>query len=124
MVLEAAEARRTGNVSTAEITDATPAALDPHISCAAARAGRHGDLPDEKKLVGGPGSIAEQTVDTGRRRARRRRALHQMITGGPDAGKTVKQSVARQGKQVTDAAGLAALPRRRTAGARLFNAGP
>jgi alkaline phosphatase len=55
----------TGNVSTAEITDATPAAPSAHISLRAC----HGPVnaaatcPQETKAAGGLGSIAEQQVD-------------------------------------------------------------
>jgi alkaline phosphatase len=58
-----------GNVSTAEITDATPAAPSSHISqrkCqgpADARAA--GGCPTETKASGGLGSVAEQQVDHG-----------------------------------------------------------
>ena len=101
-LLELAQAKglRTGNVTTAELTDATPAALDSHVndrSCQGpadmARCSR------DKKAAGGPGSIAEQTVDhhvdvlLGGGRAR----FEQRITGGPDKGKTVLKSAVAQG---------------------------
>lgn len=60
-----AAGKRVGNVSTAEITDATPAAPSAHIS----RRGCHGPAdarttcPMETKAAGGLGSIAEQQVD-------------------------------------------------------------
>src|SRR6478752_4984546 len=66
-ILEAAQRAgfRTGNVTTAELTDATPAVLDSHISLRGCQG--PADMttcPNEKKDVGGLGSIAEQTVDT------------------------------------------------------------
>jgi alkaline phosphatase len=117
-VLERAQkqGKKTGNVSTAEITDATPAVLDSHVS----QRGCQGPTdavalcPTEVKSAGGLGSIAEQTVDHkvdvvlggGRNR------FTQPISGGPDNGKTVEQSAARQGyTEVNDAAGLAGLRR-------------
>jgi alkaline phosphatase len=66
-VLEVAQqdGKKVGNVSTAEITDATPAVLDSHVS----QRGCQGPndtrslCPTETKAAGGLGSIAEQTVD-------------------------------------------------------------
>src|SRR3954462_4275046 len=57
--------KKTGNVTTAELTDATPAVLDSHISlrgCQGPNDAR-GTCPTETKAAGGLGSIAEQTVD-------------------------------------------------------------
>lgn len=56
---------RVGNVSTAEITDATPAAPSSHMSQRACQgpADTRTICPTEAKGVGGPGSIAEQQVD-------------------------------------------------------------
>lgn len=56
---------RVGNVSTAEITDATPAAPSSHISLRACQgpADTRTICPTETKAVGGLGSIAEQQVD-------------------------------------------------------------
>jgi alkaline phosphatase/streptomycin-6-phosphatase len=111
-VLEIAQRRgmKVGDVSTAEITDATPAVLASHINlrgcqgpadmapCTAAR-----------KENGGLGSIAEQEVDhkvnvlLGGGRGR----FEQTITGGPDTGKTVVQSAQGNGyRYVTDTTGL------------------
>jgi alkaline phosphatase/streptomycin-6-phosphatase len=102
----------TGNVSTAELTDATPAVLDAHVNDRGCQGPTDmAACPQDKKSAGGPGSIAEQTVDHrvdvvlggGKQR------FDQVIDGGPDAGKTVVQSAQRQGYAVvTDAAGLAA----------------
>lgn len=65
-ILERAQRRGfvTGNVSTAEITDATPAVLDSHVPMRSCQ-GPQDMLPCAayKKSAGGPGSIAEQTVD-------------------------------------------------------------
>jgi alkaline phosphatase/streptomycin-6-phosphatase len=100
----------TGSVTTADLTDATPAALVAHVNS------RHckgpGDMkmcPTLSKSSGGIGSIAEQSVDhavdvlLGGGGAR----FEQTITGGPDAGQTVAQSaVARGYAVVVDADGL------------------
>jgi alkaline phosphatase len=112
-VLERAQrqGKRTGNVSTAEITDATPAVLDSHISLRGCQGPQDAatSCAGETKAAGGLGSIAEQTVDhkvdvvLGGGRAR----FQQTIAGGPDDGRTVEQSAARQGyTEVNDAAGL------------------
>jgi alkaline phosphatase len=115
----------TGNVSTAELTDATPAVLDSHIN----ERGCQGpaDMANcvpSKKENGGPGSIAEQSVDHhvnvllggGRQR------FDQTITGGPHLGKTVVQSAQLLGYNVVfDAANLDAASGPRVLG--LFNAG-
>src|SRR4051794_40706492 len=92
-VLERAQqdGKRTGNVSTAEITDATPAVLDSHISLRGCQGPQDAQktCPTETKAAGGLGSIAEQTVDHkvdvvlggGRNR------FQKVIAGGPDTGK-------------------------------------
>ena len=96
-ILEKAQkaGKKTGNVSTAEITDATPAVLNSHISLRGCQGPTDTatTCPTETKAAGGLGSIAEQTVDHkvdvvlggGRNR------FAQPITGGPGAGKTVEQ---------------------------------
>jgi alkaline phosphatase len=114
-VLELAQKRgmKVGNVSTAEITDATPAVLASHISLRGCQGPANmGACPIETKAAGGLGSIAEQEVDhkvdvlLGGGRGR----FEQTITGGPDTGKTVVQSAQAKGYQyVTDAAGLSAV---------------
>ena len=60
------QGKKTGNVSTAEITDATPAALNSHISLRGCQGPNDTRTicPTETKAAGGLGSIAEQTVDT------------------------------------------------------------
>ena len=59
--------KATGNVSTAEITDATPAGPSSHISQRACQgpADARTTCPTEAKTAGGLGSIAEQQVDQG-----------------------------------------------------------
>ena len=116
---------KTGNVSTAEITDATPAVLDSHINERGCQGPANmANCAPSKKENGGPGSIAEQTVDhhvnvvLGGAKAR----FDQVITGGPHAGKTVIQSAQAQGYTVvTDAANLQLASGNRVLG--LFNAG-
>jgi alkaline phosphatase/streptomycin-6-phosphatase len=112
-------------VSTAELTDATPAVLDSHINDRGCQGPADmANCVPSKKENGGPGSIAEQSVDHhvnvllggGRQR------FAQTITGGPHAGKTVIQSAELQGyKVVTDAANLDAVNGPRVLG--LFNNG-
>lgn len=116
---------KTGNVSTAEITDATPAVLNSHIN----QRGCQGpanmtNCAPYKKENGGPGSIAEQSVDhhvnvlLGGALAR----FQQVITGGPHVGKTVVQSAQLQGYEVVfDAGSLASTEANHVLG--LFNAG-
>jgi alkaline phosphatase len=114
-VLELAQKRgmKVGDVSTAEITDATPAVLASHISLRGCQGPANmAACPTETKAAGGLGSIAEQEVDhkvdvlLGGGRGR----FEQVITGGPDVGKAVVQSAQAKGYQyVTDAAGLTAV---------------
>jgi len=94
---------RTGNVTTAELTDATPAALNAHINHRNCEGPADmAPCPKYKKSAGGPGSIAEQTVDhhvdvlLGGGRSR----FEQTIDGGPYAGQTVIQSAIAQGYTV------------------------
>ncbi len=98
---------RTGNVTTAELTDATPAVLDSHVSLRGCQGPADmATCPGEEKPAG-LGSIAEQTVD------------HKVdvLMGGGQArfdqttfsGQTVTQRAQAAGYQLaTDAAGLAA----------------
>ncbi len=128
-VLEIAQKRgmKVGDVSTAEITDATPAVLASHISLRGCQGPSNmAACPSETKAVGGLGSIAEQEVDhkvdvlLGGGRGR----FEQAITGGPDAGKTVVQSAQAKGYQyVTDAAGLNAVSSNKKPLLGLFNSG-
>lgn len=101
-----AQGKRVGNVSTAEITDATPAVLDSHISLRGCQAPKNmTSCQSERKAVGGLGSIAEQTVDHrvdvllggGKGRFDGTGGL---IEGGPDTGKTVLDSAQRQGYKI------------------------
>jgi alkaline phosphatase/streptomycin-6-phosphatase len=115
-VLEIAqkEGMKVGDVSTAEITDATPAVLASHISLRGCQGPANmAACPTETKAAGGLGSIAEQMVDhkvdvlLGGGRGR----FTQTITGGPDSGKTVIESAQAKGyRYVTDADGLSTVP--------------
>ena len=101
---------RTGVVTTSEVTDATPAAPMAHVAARAC----HGPAdmatcPQDAKSAGGPGSIAEQSIDhkvdvlLGGGRAR----YDQPVTGGPYTGRTVAQQAQAEGYQyVTDLPGL------------------
>jgi alkaline phosphatase/streptomycin-6-phosphatase len=116
---------RTGSVTTAEVTDATPAVLDSHINDRDCQGPADmSTCAPYRKENGGPGSIAEQTVDHhvdvilggGRQR------FEQAVTGGPHAGKTVVESARQQGYLVVfDAAALVSASGPRVLG--LFNAG-
>jgi alkaline phosphatase len=101
--------KRVGNVSTAEITDATPAVLNAKMSLRGCQGPKDmGACPTETKASGGLGSIAEQTVDHkvdvvlggGRGRFDETGGA---IAGGPDDGKTVLESAKRQGYKVIGA---------------------
>ena len=94
---------KVGNVTTAELTDATPAVLDSHINNRNCQGPADmGSCAAYKKEVGGPGSIAEQSVDhrvdvlLGGGRDR----FAQTITGGPFAGRTVIQAAQAIGYDV------------------------
>jgi alkaline phosphatase len=111
-ILEAAQRAgyRTGNVTTAELTDATPAVLDSHISLRGCQGPSDmATCPNETKQAGGLGSIAEQTVDhrvdvlMGGGAVR----FQQPVTFGPYAGGTVVDQARALGYTVaTDQAGL------------------
>jgi alkaline phosphatase len=117
---------KVGDVTTAELTDATPGVLVSHVNSRVCQ-GPADMLPCSlfKKENDGPGSIAEQAVDhdvdvmLGGGRLR----FAQTITGGPYTGKTVIESAQARGYEVIgDAAGLAtAKPGRKLLG--LFNDG-
>lgn len=104
--------KKVGDVTTAEVTDATPAVLASHINirnCQGPDDLATQGCPAAAKPAGGKGSIAEQEVDHqvdvllggGRQR------FDDTISGGADDGTTVIQSAQRQGyRYVTDAAGL------------------
>jgi len=126
-VLELAQKRgmKVGDVSTAEITDATPAVLASHISLRGCQGPADmAACPLETKTAGGLGSIAEQEVDHkvdvllggGRNR------FTPTISGGPDNGKTVIESAQAKGyRYVTDAAGLSAVSNSNKPVLGLFN---
>ncbi len=115
-VLEIAQKKgmKVGDVSTAEITDATPAVLAAHISLRGCQGPANmASCPLETKGAGGLGSIAEQEVDHrvdvllggGRNR------FTATIGSGPDSGKTVIESAQAKGyRYVTDADGLSTVP--------------
>jgi alkaline phosphatase len=101
---------KTGNITTAELTDATPAVLDAHISLRGCQGPADmAACPTETKGANGLGSIAEQTVDHrvdvlmggGNNR------FDQTVTGGPFAGQTVTAQAGALGYTVaTDQSGL------------------
>jgi alkaline phosphatase/streptomycin-6-phosphatase len=114
-VLELAQkdGKKVGNVSTAEITDATPAVLASHISLRGCQGPADmGACASETKGAGGLGSIAEQEVDHkldvllggGRNR------FTQTIGSGPFSGRTVvEQAQAKGYRYVTDTTALDAI---------------
>ena len=127
-ILELAQERglTTGNVTTSELTDATPAAPMSHVRLRGCQGPQNmGTCAQDKKSAGGPGSIAEQSVDKGVDvlLGGGKGRYDQLIDGGPDAGKTVIQSAVRQGYQVvTDRSQLlAAQPGKKLLG--LFHSG-
>jgi alkaline phosphatase/streptomycin-6-phosphatase len=129
-VLEIAqkEGMKVGDVSTAEITDATPAVLASHISQRGCQGPANmAPCPLETKATkGGLGSIAEQEVDhhvdvlLGGGRGR----FTQTIGGGPYNGRTVIESALEQNyRYVSDAAGLASVKALSKPILGLFNSG-
>lgn len=107
------EGRKVGDVSTAEITDATPAVLAAHISLRGCQG--PADMvacPLEVKPKG-PGSIAEQEIDHGVDvlLGGGRNRFNQVIGSGGKAGKTVVKAAEEKGyRYVTDAEGLNLVP--------------
>jgi len=105
-ILELAQqsGKLTGNVSTAELTDATPAVLNAHVTSRDCKGPEDMDekCPQDKKSEGGPGSIAEQSVDHGVDvlLGGARSSFEQTIDAGPDEGSTVVESAERQGYDV------------------------
>lgn len=106
-----AQGKRVGNVSTAEITDATPAVLDSHISLRGCQGPKDmTSCPNETKAKGGLGSIAEQTVDhkvdvlLGGGKGRFDETGGPIV-GGVDNGKTVIESAQRQGYKLVTKTG-------------------
>nr|CAG38708.1 putative lividomycin-phosphate phosphatase [Streptomyces lividus] len=111
-ILELARAKglATGSVTTAELTDATPAAMAAHATDRDCQGPADmAACPRDTIARGGPGSIAEQSVRLrpdvllggGRQR------FDQKITQGPYRGMTVTQQAEKLGyRVVTDAGGL------------------
>jgi alkaline phosphatase len=129
-VLEIAQKKgmKVGDVSTAEITDATPAVLASHVSQRGCQGPKDTKTlcPLETKSVGGLGSIAEQEVDhkidvlLGGGRAR----FEQTIEGGPYNGQNaIQQAQALGYRYVADADGLSTVPNSKKPVLGLFNAG-
>ena len=92
---------RTGNVTTAELTDATPAVLAAHVSSRSCQGPADmSGCPQDRKSAGGPGSIAEQMID---------HVIDVMLGGGatrfeqrsPDGSDSVLGTAARRGYRVT-----------------------
>jgi alkaline phosphatase/streptomycin-6-phosphatase len=98
---------RVGNVTTADITDATPACAAAHVShrkCAGPELMEK--CPQHSKANGGLGSIAEQLVDhkIDVLLGGGRKTLGQRIDAGPHAGRTVLESARLQGYRVVERA--------------------
>ncbi|MEV7870056.1 alkaline phosphatase [Streptomyces sp. NPDC088124] len=100
----------TGSVSTAELTDATPAVLASHVTDRSCQGPADmAKCPVDTIAAGGPGSIAEQSVNRkvdvllggGKQR------FDQKVTDGKYKGRTVTEQAQQLGYQVvTDSAGL------------------
>jgi alkaline phosphatase/streptomycin-6-phosphatase len=115
-ILELAKQKgfRTGNITTAELTDATPASPMSHVVARGCQGPANmAACPQDKKSAGGPGSIAEQAIQhqvdvlMGGGKAR----FDQVIPAGegPFAGQSVIQQAQSAGYSlVTDKAGLLA----------------
>lgn len=103
----------TGDVTTAELTDATPAVLASHVANRDCQGPADmATCPQDAKEAGGPGSIAEQMVDTGVDvlLGGGMDRFAQTATGGPFAGQTVLAQAQQQGYTVVqDDAQLAAV---------------
>src|SRR3954468_13215667 len=103
---------RTGDVSTAELGDATPAVQAAHVADRSCEGPADmANCPLQNKANGGPGSISEQQVQTGADvylgggKAR----FAQTAQAGPYKGRTVIDQAEATGYDVvTDTAGLAA----------------
>jgi alkaline phosphatase/streptomycin-6-phosphatase len=122
-----AQGKKTGNVTTSEVTDATPGALAANISQRGCQGPANmANCASEKKDVGGLGSVSEQSIDRkfdvilGGGRSR----YTQAITGGADAGKTVVQAAQDKGYQyATNATELDAITNKNKLVLGLFNDG-
>lgn len=113
-LLELAKANgyRTGDVSTAEIQDATPAVQVAHVDQRSCYGPDSSSCGDDALAAGGLGSISEQLLDTrpdvvlGGGLA----SFRQSAAAGPWQGSTLLQQATARGYQVvTDAAGLASV---------------
>lgn len=113
-ILEIAKANglRTGNVSTAEIQDATPAVQVAHVDARSCYGPDSTTCGDDALVAGGLGSISEQLLNTrpdvvlGGGLA----SFQQTAKAGQWNGETLLDQAADRGYQVvTDAAGLAAV---------------
>ncbi|GGV31372.1 alkaline phosphatase [Streptomyces spectabilis] len=114
-ILELAQRRgyATGSVTTAELTDATPAVLASHATDRSCQGPADmAKCPADTIAKGGPGSIAEQSVNHkvdvllggGKQR------FDQKVTDGKYKGRTVTEQAKKLGYQVvTDKAGLKAV---------------
>ncbi len=93
----------TGDITTAELTDATPAVLASHVANRSCQGPSDmAACPQDRKSVGGPGSIAEQEVD---------HEIDVLMGGGAsrfdqptDSGQTVLQAAIRKGYRIVTAA--------------------
>jgi alkaline phosphatase/streptomycin-6-phosphatase len=104
-ILELAQDRgfRTGDVTTAELTDATPAVLAAHVANRSCQGPADmAACPQDRKSSGGPGSIAEQLI------AHR---VDVLLGGGAnrfaqamDGGHTVREFAERMGYRVVSSA--------------------
>src|SRR5262245_34282550 len=104
-ILEIAQERgyRTGNVTTAELTDATPAVLGSHVANRSCQGPADmASCPQDRQSAGGAGSIAEQLV------AHR---INVLLGGGrdrfnqtTDAGRTVLEQASAVGYRFVGAA--------------------
>jgi alkaline phosphatase len=104
-ILEIAQQRgmRTGNITTAELTDATPAVLAAHVASRTCQGpGDMAACPQDLKSAGGLGSIAEQEIAHG---------VDVLMGGGAarfeqqptEDGRTVVQDALRMGYRVIGA---------------------
>ena len=91
---------RTGIVTTAELTDATPAVLAAHVNNRSCQGPQDmTPCPQDRRAAGGPGSIAEQMVSKGVDvlMGGGKQRFDQVIDGGAYAGKTVTQQAVTLG---------------------------
>lgn len=96
---------RTGNVTTSDLTDATPAAIAAHVNhrkCGGPQTMEK--CPQYRKSAGGLGSISEQLVDNkvDLLLGGGRLTFAQKIDGGAHIGRTVRESAEMQGYRVIE----------------------